>query len=150
MDRNPGMMEQRPRSPSAPLLSQAGIRFILSTGMLKAGMGLLVFFSLPALAFSGSTTQTAVFLYESLAQLAFVYPARRLTSESLPNRTLNIIIVASVALQILTITVPGLRTMLGLVPLEAPVLALVAAALVITVVGAEVWSRRMVWKGHVS
>lgn len=150
MDRNPGMMEQRPRSPSAPLLSQAGIRFILSTGMLKAGMGLLVFFSLPALAFSGSTTQTAAFLYESLAQLAFVYPARRLTSESLPNRTLNIIIVASVALQILTITVPGLRTMLGLVPLEAPVLALVAAALVITVVGAEVWSRRMVQKGHIS
>ena len=60
----------------------------------------------------------------------------------LPNRTLNIIIVASVALQILTITVPGLRTMLRLVPLDAPVLALVAAALVVTVVGAEIWSRR--------
>ncbi len=106
-------------------------------------MGVLLFFSLPALAFSGSTTQTAVFLYESLAQLAFVYPARRITSKSLPNRTLNIIIIASVALQILTITVPGLRTMLGLVPLDGPVLALIAAALLVTVVGAEIWSRRM-------
>ncbi len=150
MDRNPGMMSQRPRSPSAPLLTRTGIRFILSTGMLKAGMGLAVFFSLPALSFSGSTTQTAVFLYESLAQLAFVYPARRLTNESLPNRTLNIIIVASVALQMLTITVPGLRTMLGLVPLEAPVLGLVAASLLITVVGAEIWSRRMLRKGDIS
>ena len=54
------------------------------------------------------------------------------------------IIVASVALQILTITVPGLRTMLGLVPLDGPVLGLVAAALVITIAGAETWSRRAV------
>ncbi|MGB5188129.1 MAG: cation transporting ATPase C-terminal domain-containing protein, partial [Acidimicrobiia bacterium] len=90
---------------------------------------------------------TAVFLYESLAQLAFVYPARWLTNRSLPNNTLNIIIVASVALQVLTVTVPGLRTMLGLVPLERSVLALVAGALIVTVVGAEVWSRRMLRKG---
>ena len=147
MDRNPGMMAKRPRPPSAPLLSRTGVRFILTTGILKAVMGLMVFFTLPALAFAGSTTQTAVFLYESLAQLAFVYPARRLTSKSLPNKTLNLIIVASVALQILTITVPGLRTMLGLVPLERSVLAFVAGALIVTVVGAEVWSRRMLRKG---
>ncbi len=144
MDRNPGMMSQRPRPPSAPLLTRTGVRFILTTGTLKAGMGVLLFFSLPALAFSGSTTQTAVFLYESLAQLAFVYPARRITSRPLPNRTLNIIIIASVALQTLTITVPGLRTMLGLVPLDGSVLALVAIALIVTVAGAELWSRRMV------
>lgn len=143
MDRNPGMMLQRPRPPSAPLLTRTGVRFILTTGALKAAMGVLLFFSLPALAFSGSTTQTAVFLYESLAQLAFVYPARRITSRSLPNRTLNIIIIASVALQVLTITVPGLRTMLGLVPLDGQVLALVVTALVVTVAGAETWSRRM-------
>jgi len=144
MDRNPGMMSQRPRPPSAPLLTRAGVRFILTTGVLKAAMGIGLFFSLPAFGFSGSTTQTAVFLYESIAQLAFVYPARRISNKSLPNRTLNAIIIASVALQILTITVPGLRTMLRLVPLDAPVLALVALALIITVVGAEVWSRRAI------
>ena len=144
MDRNPGMMAQRPRAPSAPLLTRSGIRFILTTGFLKAGMGLLLFFSLPALGFLGSTTQTAVFLYESIAQLAFVYPARRISSRSLPNRTLNVIIIASLALQILTITVPGLRTMLRLVPLDPPVLALVAVALTITVAGAEIWSRHAI------
>ena len=148
IDRNPGMMAQRPRPPSAPLLTPAGIRFILVTGSLKAAMGLVLFFSLPFLAFAGSTTQTAVFLYESLAQLAFVYPARRIGSRSLPNRTLNIIIVTSVLLQILTITVPGLRTMLGLVPLEALVVALVAVALAVTVLGAEIWSRRAAQRGE--
>jgi Ca2+-transporting ATPase len=147
IDRNPGMMTQRPRPTSAPLLTPAGIRFILATGSLKALMGLVLFFSLPILAFAGSTTQTAVFLYESLAQLAFVYPARRIGSRSLPNRTLNMIIVSSVLLQMLTITVPGLRTMLGLVPLDHFVLALVAVSLAITVAGAEFWSRRAARRG---
>jgi Ca2+-transporting ATPase len=113
-------------------------------------MGIMLFFSLPFLGFSGSTTQTAVFLYESLAQLAFVYPARRISSKSLPNRTLNMIIVASVVLQILTITVPGLRTMLRLVPLDVSVLTLVATALFITVTGAEIWSRRALRRGNTS
>ena len=144
MDRNPGMMAQRPRPPSAPLLTRDGVRFVLTTGLLKAGVGIVLFFSLPALGFSGGTTQTAVFLYESLAQLAFVYPARRITRTSLPNKTLNIIIVASVALQLLAITVPGLRTMLGLVPLDGVVLGLVAAALGVTIVGEEIWSRRTI------
>ena len=144
MDRNPGMLAQRPRPPSAPLLTREGIRFILTTGLLKAGVGIVLFFSLPALGFSGGTTQTAVFLYESLAQLAFVYPARRITNASLPNPTLNIIIVASVALQVLTITVPWLRTMLGLVPLNGFVLGLVATALAVTIVGEEIWSRRAI------
>ena len=150
MDRNPGMMAQRPRRPSAPLLTRDGVRFVLTAGLLKGGVGILLFFSLPALGFSGGTTQTAVFLYESLAQLAFVYPARRITRTSLPNKTLNIIIVASVALQLLTITVPGLRTMLGLVPLDGVVLGLVAAALGVTIVGEEIWSRRAIRRKAIS
>ncbi len=142
MDRNAGMMTQRPRPPSAPLLTRAGIRFILTTGFLKAGIGLLLFFTFPALAYAGAATQTAVFLYESLAQLAFVYPARRIAAKPIRNRTLNVIIVASVGLQILTITVPALRTMLGLVPLDGAGLGFVAAALIVTIAGAEIWSRR--------
>jgi len=72
------------------------VRELQDSVHIDAGMGLVVFFSLPALALSGSTTETAVFVYESLAQLAFVSPARRITSGSLPNKTLDIIIVASV------------------------------------------------------
>jgi magnesium-transporting ATPase (P-type) len=56
----------------------------------------------------------------------------------------NIIIVASVALQLLTLTIPGLRTMLGLVPLDRFVLGLVAVSLGITVIGEEIWSHRAI------
>ena len=45
--------------------------------------------------------------------------------------------------QILTITVPGLRTMLGLVPLDGPALGIIGISLLLTIVGAEIWSRRM-------
>ncbi|HSN84163.1 MAG TPA: cation-transporting P-type ATPase, partial [Polyangiales bacterium] len=142
LDRNPGMMNQRPRPPAAPLLTRSGLRFILVTGCIKAAIGVGLFFALPTLGFSGSVTQSAVFLYESLAQLAFVYPARRITAQPSPNRVLNIIVLASVVLQILTITVAPLRTMLGLVPLDSTILVLVAASLLVTLVGAEVWTRR--------
>ena len=47
----------------------------------------------------------------------------------------------------LTISVPGLRTMLGLVPLDGPALGLVAGSLLVTVIGAEIWSRRAVQRG---
>jgi len=142
IDRNPGMMLQRPRSPSSPLLSREDIRFILVAGLLKGGIGIFLFFLLPVLGYSGICTQTALFLFESLAQLAFVYPSRRLTDKTISNGLLNFIIVASVVLQILTITVPGLRVMLGLVPLDGMALGIVGISLLLTIVGAEIWSRR--------
>ena len=147
LDRNPGMMTQRPRSPSAPLLTRAGIRFILTTGILKAAAGLALFFALPNFGYAAAATMTAIFLYESLAQLAFAYPARRIHTRPTPNRALNAIIVASVALQIATITFSPLRTMLGLVTLDGPALGSVAAALVVTILGAEAWSRSAVKRG---
>ena len=142
LDRNPGTMKQSPRSPSAPLLTRPALRFILTTGSLKAALGLTLFFAFPALGYAAAVTQTAVFLYESLAQLAFAYPARRIHTKPVPNRTLNLIIVGSVVLQLLTVTLPPLRNLLGLVPLGWPEAAFVAAALAVTVVGAEIWSRR--------
>jgi len=57
IDRNPGVMSQRPHPPSAPLLARANVRFILITGILKAGIGAALFFSLPFLGYSGSATQ---------------------------------------------------------------------------------------------
>ncbi len=136
LDRNPGVMKRRPRSPSAPLLTRAGIRFIVVSGIVKASLGIGLFFLLPALDYSGDETRTAVFLYESLAQLAFVYPARLITVRPLPNRILNGIVAASVLLQVATITVPGLRTVLGLKTLDSRALAMIAAALLVSVAGA--------------
>jgi len=146
IDRNPGMMSQRPRPPSSPLLSRSDVHFILFAGALKGGIGIFLFFLLPVLGYSGSSTQTSLFLFESLAQLAFVYPSRRIMASTISNHVLNFIIVASVLLQVLTITLPGLRTVLGLVPLDGFSLGVVAISLLVTIVGAELWSRRSAWK----
>ena len=142
LDRNRGVMDQPPRSPTAPLLSRGGIRFIVTTGTLKASLGLTLFFAFPALGYTAAATMTAVFLYESLAQLAFAYPARRIHTTPTPNRVLNTIIVASITLQILTITLPPLRSLLGLVTLDAAGITYITLALAATVLGAETWSRR--------
>jgi P-type Ca2+ transporter type 2C len=136
LDRNPGVMGRKPRAPSAPLLTRAGLRFILISGLLKASLGLGLFFLLPELDYTGEQTRTAVFLYESLAQLAFVYPARLVSTRPLTNRILNWIVVLSVLLQIATITVPGLRTVLGLEAIDVTATLLVAAALAVSVAGA--------------
>ena len=136
------MMSQRPRSPSSPLLSRIDVHFILFAGLLKGGIGVFLFFLLPVMGYSGSSTQTSLFLFESLAQLAFVYPSRRIMASTTSNHILNVIIIASVILQVLTITLPGLRTMLGLVPLDGLSLGIVGICLLVTIVGAEIWSRR--------
>ncbi len=142
LDRNPGVLKQRPRSGTAPLLATADIRFILVTGGIKASLGLALFIALPALGYLGTVTQTAVFVYESIAQLAFAYPARRLNAPTARNRVLDLIVLLSVVLSILTFTLPPLRILLGLTPLPAPVISAVAGALLVTVLGAEFWSRR--------
>jgi membrane protein implicated in regulation of membrane protease activity len=68
-------------------------------------------------------------------EAATVYPARMITGRSTPNRTLNLIVAASVLLQLLTVASPGLRTVLGLEQLDAGVYALIAVALVISILG---------------
>ena len=136
LDRNPGVMKRKPRSPSAPLLTQAGLRFIFITGALKAALGLALFFGLPSLDYSGTETRTAVFLYESLAQLAFVYPARLITARPKRNRVLNWIVGVTVLVQIATVAIPGLRTILGLDVLDPAAYSFIAGALVVSVAGA--------------
>ena len=65
-------------------------------------LGLALFFGLPELDYTGTEAVTAVFLYESLAQLAFVYPARRITAQPVTNRILNWIVTVTIGLQIAT------------------------------------------------
>jgi Ca2+-transporting ATPase len=142
LDRNPGVMDRQPRPPDAPLLTRAGLRFIFVTGALKAALGLALFFGLPEFGYSGTETRTAVFLYESLAQLAFVYPSRRITARRPSrNRVLNWIVVVTIALQIATVTVPGLRTVLGLEALDPSAYVMILTALAVSVMGANYSAR---------
>ncbi|GEM85426.1 cation-translocating P-type ATPase [Meiothermus granaticius] len=128
VDRNPGVMRQQPRSPSAPLLDGPSLAFILITGAVKAllGAALLVFLFLQGVGLE--TVRSGVFLYESLAQLIFAYPSRSLRLLPLPNRWLDLSIWGAVGLMVLIFVLPQGRVLLGLAPLGLePTLWILAA-----------------------
>ncbi|MBM3392120.1 MAG: HAD-IC family P-type ATPase [Betaproteobacteria bacterium] len=114
LDRNPGVMAQPPRDPRAPLLDAPSLRFIFITGVTKALGGVALLALLPLMGYGLAATRTLVFLYESLAQLVFAYPSRRISAAPLPNPLLHAAVLFGVVLQVLAVALPGLRDMLGL------------------------------------
>jgi Ca2+-transporting ATPase len=141
LDRNPGVMERPPRPPSAPLLDGPSLRFVFGTGLLKAGAGVALLVLLPLAGYAAAAVRTVVFLYESVAQLVFAYPARRLGARPAHNVALHAVLLASIALQVATVLVPGLRGVLGLVALDGFALAVAGGGVVLTWALAELFSR---------
>jgi Ca2+-transporting ATPase len=137
VDRNPGLMDRPPRPRESPLLDRASLRFVVLAGGLKAALAGALLIGLPQTGASLEATRTAVFLYTALAQLLFAYPSRRLEARPLPNPLLHVAIVASVALQLACVALPGMRLTLGLVPLDGALWALVGLAVALTWAGAE-------------
>ena len=137
LDRHPDVMKRPPKPPNEPLLDRASRYFVLWTGLLKAAAGVAFLVLLPLWGYTVVVARTAVFLLESVAQLVTAYPARRMGAQAAPNRALLAVILGSVVLQLATVSVPALRTALGLVPLDAPVLAASAAAVLVTWVLSE-------------
>jgi len=97
---------------------------------------------LPQFGYSLDQTRTAVFVFEALAQLAFAYPARRVSVVPLPNLALHAAVVLGGALQIATVFVPGLRELLGLDMIDAPVWAAITGAVLLCWGAAELIGRR--------
>jgi P-type Ca2+ transporter type 2C len=148
LDHNPGVMEERPRDPHAPLLDPASLRFIMVTGVVKALTGGALLVLLPLYGFSLAVTRTAVFLYESIAQLVFAYPSRRVSVLPLPNGWLHLAVLFGAGLQILTIALPSLRLLLGLEPLGLQILLWMAGGVLVSWLVAEVFSRFAWARGH--
>lgn len=141
LDKNDGVMRQTPRNPNAPLLDRVSLSFIIFTGIIKAAAGGALLVILPLFGYGVAVIRTAVFLFESIAQLFFAYPARHLTVIPRFNLALHLAVGFGVVLQILTIFVPFLRELLGLTMLEAQVLLIVTAVILITWGAAEIYSR---------
>jgi Ca2+-transporting ATPase len=148
LDRNPGVMAHPPRDPHTPLLNQAALRFIITTGVIKAVMGGALLILLPRYDFSLNATRSVVFLHESIAQLIFAYPARRASVKPLTNYWLHLAVLLGVGLQILTITLPGLRAVLGLEPLNPVALTWLAGGVLLSWVTAEIISRLAWARNH--
>jgi Ca2+-transporting ATPase len=143
LDRTPGVMRRGPRAREQALLGRRALRFVLVTGSAKAAVGLTLLGLLPVLGTSIGATRTAVFLFETIAQLAYVYPARRLELPPLTNRVLNVIVVLSIALQPLLVTFPGTRQLLALEPIGLDVWAILLAGVVFSWLFAEGYCRRL-------
>jgi Ca2+-transporting ATPase len=126
-DHNPGVMRQRPRSADGRLLDAVSVRFIVVSGLAKALAGLVLFLLLPFLGYAILETRTAVFLYESIAEVAFAYPSRRIRLNPLRNPFLHVAVLGSILLQVLTVLLPPLRALLGLVPIDLNVALLIGA-----------------------
>jgi Ca2+-transporting ATPase len=142
LDRNPGVMQHRPRPAKSPLLDGPSLRFILQAGIIAALAGVTLLVALPQFGYSPTQTRTAVFMFEGLVELAFVYSARRVSVLPLPNLALHAAVVIGGGLQIATVFIPGLGATLGLERVDAPVWAAIAAAVLLCWGAAEIIGRR--------
>ncbi len=119
-----------PRPPRAPLLEPVASRFVIADGLLKGGFGLLLLVVLPLLGASWLATATAAFLYEGIAKVLSMFPARRLHGRLRPNAWVFAATTTSVMLQLGCVTLARLQQVMGLTPLRATELAAVGLALV--------------------
>lgn len=142
LDRSSDVMKRRPRPRDAALFDPPAVRFVLITGGVKAATGLALLAGLPLLGLGAVAARTAVFLYETLAQLAFVYPSRALVARPLPNHVLNAIVLVSVLLQPAVMFMPGMRRMLGIEWLDPLVWAAVAGGVLLSWLFADIYTRR--------
>lgn len=143
LDRSPGVMQQRPRHPKAPLLDKESLRFILCTGCFTALIGGALLVLLPYAGYSLTATRTVVFLHASIGPLFYTYPTRRFSVLPLFNPTLHLAVGLGAGVQMLTVLLPGLRQLLGLEALSPLALAVLAMAILLTWGGAEVLTRLM-------
>jgi P-type Ca2+ transporter type 2C len=141
-DRNPGVMEKPPRPPRSRLLDAASMRFIIVSGTSKAAGGIALLGVMPQMGFSLDETRTCLFVYESMLQLVFVYPSRRIGVLPLPSIWIHLAVGLGVTLQMLTVLLPPLRTLLGLVPVSTALFGAVMTAVAVTWAVADFLGRR--------
>ena len=141
LDRDPGVLQQKPRNPASRLLDSASLRFILITGIFKGLVGCALLLIPPLLGHSIASTRTSLFLYMSIGQLMFLYPARHVGRAAQTNMAVHLAVVIGIGLQLLTVFVPGLRVLLSLEEPSVESLALVGGAVLLTFGVAEIYSR---------
>ncbi len=141
LDRNPGLMRQRPRTPEAQLLDAESRRFILIAGTLKALFALALLGILPRLGYSLETSRTAVFHLLAAGQLLFAYPARHTGELPETNRWLHAAVGMGVGLQIWIGT--WFPAAVGATPLPTPLWGAVLGGAVAAWGAAELVNRRL-------
>src|SRR5262249_52532586 len=115
--------------------------FFFPAVCLRGGVGGALPVGAPLMGFGILQTRTVFFLHATIGQLFYAYRARRIPAPPQFNGALHLAVILGVGLQLLTVMIPGLRTLLGLEPLTPELLALVSAAVLLTWGAAEAYSR---------
>jgi Ca2+-transporting ATPase len=100
-------------------------------------MGGVLLVMMPKWGYSLLETRTGVFVFESIAQLVIAYPSRRISSALQRNNFLHLAVAAGLVLQVATIYLPPLRTMLQLEWLDPAAVGIIGAAIALTWLAAE-------------
>jgi len=132
LDNSRDALLEPPRPARAPLLDAMAMKFVAADGLLKGGLGLGLLVLLPWLGASLLATAAAAFLYEGIAKLLSMFPARRLHGKLRPNPWVFGATAISVGLQLGCVVFAPLRRVLGLAELRPIDFALVGLALVTT------------------
>jgi Ca2+-transporting ATPase len=146
LDRNHGLMRQRPRDPRAPLLDAASVRFVFIAGAVSALIGGSLLILLPRFGYGIEASRTLLFLYATVSQLVMVYSTRRMITVPRMNISLHLTVVLCFALQLLTVFVPGLRLVLGLELPDASGLLMVGGSILLSWGMAEIYVRLPVFR----
>lgn len=141
LDRNHDLMRRPPRDPHSAVLDSVAVRFILIAGTMSGLIGGLLLVLLPRYGFGIEASRTMLFLYASISQLLLAYSSRRLITVPRINIALHIAVFLCLSVQLLTVLLPALRSLLGLEALSLTALMWVAAAVAISWIVAEIYSR---------
>jgi len=96
---------------------------------------------LPRLGYSIEVTRSVIFLYVTIGQLTFAYPARYIGARARPNLALHLSVILGIGLQLLTVFLPWLRRLLGLELPDLWALLWVALAVLSSWSAAEITGR---------
>jgi Ca2+-transporting ATPase len=143
-DRTPGVMQQPPRPPDSPLLDRSSVRFVVTTGCMKAALALSVLGLVPRIGYELDTARAVAFHFMAIGQLLLTYPSRHTNMRPLPNKYLHSAVVAGIAIQIAAATSPLFADLLGNAGIPIELWGLVFGAAFLSWGLAEVFAR-LVW-----
>jgi P-type Ca2+ transporter type 2C len=112
-DRTPGVMQQSPRAPDAPLLDRPSVRFVVAVGAMKALLALGVLGLVPWLGYSFETARAVTFHLMAVGQLLVTYPSRHTWIRPLSNGYLHAAVIGGAAIQFGAAWIPFVSHLLG-------------------------------------
>ena len=146
-DRTPGVMQQPPRPPNAPLLDRPSVRFVVTAGSMKALLALGVLGLVPWLGYSLDVTRAVAFHFMAIGQLLLTYPSRHTWMRPLPNWYLQAAVIAGVTIQVAAASLPFTSGLLGQAAIPVELWGVVFGGALLAWGLAEACAR-LAWRQH--